>query len=110
MLSAFLSRKDVEAIFGGNLFADASLLHLYRELLGLEGFKPFECVGTPKETIAALLLARKRDAWDDTAVIKMFIEEILPSVKNEEDMIKEVLQPSKDHCIPDVFQSLIQDV
>jgi hypothetical protein len=36
-------------IFGKNLFADKALLPLFRELLGMEGCKPFECVGTNEE-------------------------------------------------------------
>jgi UDP-N-acetyl-alpha-D-muramoyl-L-alanyl-L-glutamate epimerase len=110
MLAAFLSKDRVLSIFGKNLFADETLLPLYRELLGLEGFKPFECVGTPEETAAAFILARRRDDWDDDAVMKMFIDEALPEITDEEEMIGEAMLSSDDHCIPAPFQSLVADL
>jgi hypothetical protein len=56
MMRAFLPAEEVNEIFGRNLFADASLLPLFRELLGLEKCKPFECVGTSEEMLIALKL------------------------------------------------------
>lgn len=58
LYAAFLPKETVLEIFGKDLFADPSLHPLYRELLGLEGFKPFECVGTPEETKEAFDLAK----------------------------------------------------
>src|SRR6202050_500974 len=48
LLAAWLPEPTVTKIFGHNLFEDTGLRPLYRELWGLEGFKPFECVGTPE--------------------------------------------------------------
>ncbi len=107
MLAAFLPRKEVERIFGKNLFAEISLMPLYKELLGLEGFKPFECVGTPEETAAAFVLARKRDNWDDTPIMSMFIESVLPTIDNPEKLINKVMTKSDEHCIPNEFLSLL---
>ncbi|MSR87227.1 endonuclease domain-containing protein [Candidatus Peribacteria bacterium] len=59
LYSAFLPKETVVEIFGKNLFEDAALVPLYKELLGLEGFKPFECVGTPEETKEAMALSKK---------------------------------------------------
>lgn len=72
LYAAFLPKKTLIEIFGKNLFDDAALIPLYKELLGLEGFKPFECVGTPEETKEAFALARKRGDLSDTAIMKMF--------------------------------------
>lgn len=107
IMAPFLPRPTMERIFGKNLFADPSLLSLYRELLGLEGFKPFECVGTPGETKAALLLAQETGEWDNTAVIKMFLKEVLPTIKNWQSLLDDVFTPSKDHSIPPAYQSLL---
>ena len=105
LYAAFLSPGKVEAIFGKNLYADRSLLPLYRELLGLERTKPFECVGTPEETAAAFLLARKRGDFKSTAAMEMFGKEALPAIKNPEVTIKEVLTPVTEHLIPEEFLS-----
>lgn len=90
-MAAFNDKQTLEKTFGGNFFADANLLDLYRELLGVKNFKPFECVGTPDETKAAFLLARKRGELQDTPVMKMFEEEVLPIIKNPEALIEKVI-------------------
>lgn len=64
LLSAFLPKEKVIAIFGKNLFADKSLLPLYRDLIGAGKMKPFECVGTFEEIKAALYLARPKFSSD----------------------------------------------
>jgi len=47
LLAGFLPKKELITIFGRNLFADETLLPIFKELLGVKNFKPFECVGTP---------------------------------------------------------------
>jgi tRNA(Ile)-lysidine synthase TilS/MesJ len=59
-LYPFLKEKDLLKIFGKNLFEDKSLLYLLKQLVGEKGIKPFECVGTKKETLLALRLAAKK--------------------------------------------------
>ncbi len=49
ILSPFLSQKDVEDIFGENLFNKQSLKETFLELCGFSNVKPFECVGTFEE-------------------------------------------------------------
>ena len=60
MMSAFIDLKEVTKIFGKNLFEDEKLLKVYKELLGLEDFKPWDCVGIPEEVWLAFYLAKKR--------------------------------------------------
>lgn len=99
-LAAFLSRATLQKMFGAILFDNDWLVPLYRELLGTANFKPFECVGTPEETRAAFLLARRKGAYRESAVMKMFEKEVLPLIKDPEALIAEALAPSKQHCIP----------
>jgi len=70
MLAAHLPKRDVLRIFEGNLFENEALLPLFRQLLGIEGFKPFECVGTPEESREALAMIRNRGDFNDTIVFK----------------------------------------
>ena len=60
MMRTFLPAETVNDIFHKNLFTDETLLPLFRELLGIEGTKPFECVGTKEEMLEALRLINKR--------------------------------------------------
>ena len=107
LLAAFLSQKQVTEMFSKNLYEDVALLPLYRELLGLEGFKPFECVGTPEETKAAFLLAHERGDFEETAMMKMFVKDVLPSTKDPKKLIDECLTPSSDHTIPSEYLSAL---
>ncbi|MFA5799588.1 MAG: hypothetical protein WC840_01355 [Candidatus Peribacteraceae bacterium] len=106
-LAAFLPRETLKEIFDAVLFENESLIHLYRELLGISGHKPFECVGTADETKAAFLLAMRRGDLSDTPAMKMFVTEVLPTIKDPDKLISEALAPRSDHCIPEFFQKLI---
>jgi hypothetical protein len=60
VLTPFVERGALEALWGGkNLLLDPSLEATYRQLLGIEGDKPLECVGEVKESRAAMDLAKK---------------------------------------------------
>ena len=104
LLSAFLPKEELLSIFGKNLFEDASLLPLYRELTGLQGFKPFECVGTPDESKTAFLLAHRRGDLENTDAMQMFLNEAAPSINNHEGLLAKVFAPSPEHAIPQTFQ------
>lgn len=54
ILGPFLTPEQTSAIFGRDLLDDPALLPTLLELAGLEGHKPFECVGRPEEALAAL--------------------------------------------------------
>ena len=50
LLSNFISRKEHEELFKKDMFLKNDILDkFYKELAGIEGFKPFECVGTSDE-------------------------------------------------------------
>ena len=61
ILYPFLEEKQLIKIFGKNLFNDKNLLPIMKELIGKKGFKPFECVGTKKETLVAFYLSWKKN-------------------------------------------------
>ncbi|OGJ71944.1 hypothetical protein A2454_05965 [Candidatus Peribacteria bacterium RIFOXYC2_FULL_55_14] len=97
--AAFLPKKQLLEIFGKNLYQDESLLPLYRQLLGLTGFKPFECVGTPEETAAAMLLAVQQGELEETPVMQMFLLEKAESITDIPKLIRSVLEPSSEHAV-----------
>ena len=107
LFAAFLPRVTLEKIFGANFFDSPALEPTVRELLGLQGFKPFECVGTPDEVRAAFLLTKKRGDFNDTAMMKIFEAEVLPTIKNPEVLIARELAAIDDHGIPKAFQSVL---
>jgi hypothetical protein len=60
-LTPFIERSALESLFSGkNLLLSPDLDPVYRQLLGIEGDKPLECVGEIKESRAAMRLAQKQ--------------------------------------------------
>ncbi|HZZ98993.1 MAG TPA: hypothetical protein VFG51_03605 [Candidatus Saccharimonadia bacterium] len=104
MLAAQLPRDIVIEIFSKNLFADEKLLQLYRELLGLAEFKPFECVGTPEEMKVAMHLIVERHEFDHDAIMKMFSTEVMPTLGDVSNLESNVFSVHEDHMIPEEFQ------
>ncbi len=59
-LTPFIAQDKLESLFSGkNLLKDPELNATYRQLLGIEGDKPLECVGEVKESRAAMRVAAK---------------------------------------------------
>ena len=66
ILSPFLSKEKLVAIFGKDLMADESLRPIFEELNGTAPVKPFECVGTVEEVRACMEAVNgNRDKVDD---------------------------------------------
>lgn len=107
LLAAFLPKETVTKIFGENLFAKETLLPLYKELLGIEGFKPFECVGTPEETKVAFYLASLKGEYTNDYSMKFFISQVLPHISDIEKLKATVFQRGDDSLIPESFKKFI---
>jgi len=59
MFATFIPEEQLTALWGGkNLLLDPALEPLYRQLLGIEGGKPLDCVGEIKESRSAMRLAQ----------------------------------------------------
>lgn len=62
LMSAFLPPAAVVQIFGRNLLCCPELESIFLSVLGLsaDGAKPFECIGTPEESLVALSLTLRQ--------------------------------------------------
>jgi len=103
LFAAFLPKEKLLEIFGENLYEKQELLPLYKQLLGLEGCKPFECVGTVEETAAAMALATAREELEDTSVIQMFLLQKAEHVPKIDALVRELLTPTDAHTVPPRF-------
>ncbi|MBI2524056.1 endonuclease domain-containing protein, partial [Candidatus Peregrinibacteria bacterium] len=110
LYAAFLPKEKVLQIFQKNLFEDQALLQTYMALLGIEGVKPFECVGTPEETKAAFLLARERGEFNDTPAMQLFFERELPHITDTTKNIQAALDPTVDHAIPPAYSTVLSEL
>lgn len=107
LLAAFLPRRTLLQIFEKNLFADVSLLAVYKALLGLEAFKPFECVGTFDESQFALWTVLENGEFDHEKVI-VALRSVLPvDQRQKKELEQSLFTPSLRHLVPKDFQSAI---
>jgi len=85
-LYPFTDEKNLIKIWGQNLFENKNLLPVMQELMGERKFKPFECVGTKKESLIAFYLSWKKCGEQFSAelpfLLKYFEEKILPKYQN----------------------------
>lgn len=70
ILAPHMQRDRLIAILGRNLLDDPSNEPLYRELTGLAGQKPWECVGEIREAAAVLDRLRQHPDWRNAAIVK----------------------------------------
>ncbi|WBB67493.1 hypothetical protein [Micromonospora sp. WMMD812] len=75
-LAPFMSRERITHIFGGDLLADPAQIPGYRELLGVDGHKPFECVGEVEESVVALSLLAEQEQWRDAPVVRALVDAV----------------------------------
>lgn len=109
LLAASIPKGQLLSIFGENLFSKNSLLPIYRELLGIAGIKPFECVGTPEETQVAFHVAHKTRDYEDDTAMKMFIAECMPTIDNIEQLQKSVFRGADIGSVPEEFREVIEN-
>ncbi|MCH7604740.1 hypothetical protein IID24_02020 [Patescibacteria group bacterium] len=108
-LYVFLEEKQLVKIFKKNLFQDRSLIPLMEELVGELQFKPFECVGTTKESLGAFYLSLQKLEGTPSALLNHFKKEILPRHKNLEVESKRILASwNNRHFIPFEFTRILK--
>ncbi len=82
--AAYIPKKEMIDMFGADLFAKKRLLPLFRRILGIEGFKPLDCVGEPEEMILAMHYAFLRKEYAGDPAMRLFEEQFPPSYGFEE--------------------------
>lgn len=102
LLSSFLPVRELETIFGRNLFEDASLRLLLEELLGLQGHKPLDCVGTIDELRAVTRQALRRHP--QAAILTELSAQAIPGPD-----IETLMQTVGNGAIPTELRAPIQD-
>jgi len=85
-LAPFLDKEKLLSIFGMNMLDDSKQLSGFSELLGLDGIKPFECVGTIRESQLAFNLIKNNHNWSSDEVVRIISKNCPES--NQEDYRK----------------------
>ena len=111
-LRPFLSDEDTHNIFGQELYENSQLIPLYKELLGIDGIKPFECVGTNEEVTYAMYLYYEKIKNNSLIppIMELFKNQILPTLSPDRLQMLEkklfTLYTEETH-IPEIFQKML---
>ncbi len=104
LLAPFLSKAEMVTAFGGNLLDDETQAAGYAALLGLEGNKPFDCVGVQEEYLWAFRHVAELPEWESDAVVQR-LGKTLPTVSATED--RALLTPFDEHSLPPRYEAML---
>jgi hypothetical protein len=77
VLAPVMDKARLLSIFGRNLLDVPANEQSFRELTGLAGQKPWECVGEIEEAAACLYALTGHPEWDSSAIVKALRDDLL---------------------------------
>lgn len=110
IMAPVMDKARVLDIFGRNFLADSANESSYRELTGLAGQKPWECVGEILEAAACLWQLSAHPDWQDDALVAT----LRPDLERQyganalEAAAKELTMDSGAHMIPDELMTRVK--
>ena len=108
ILRPYLNDDEIINIFWEDLFNRKDLEWLFRKLLGISWFKPFECVWEKEEVIYSMYKSLTK--YDKLPyILKIFKEEILDKMNNQDikNIQKKLVTIYNEDIIPAEFKKLI---
>lgn len=108
-LYPFLEEEELTKIFSKNLFEKESLWPTVLALIGEKGHKPFECVGTKEETLAAFYLSLKKTKKPLPVILAKFKEEIIPKHLGLNQLSDKILKSwNEEHDLPADLEEILK--
>ncbi|RUT34944.1 endonuclease domain-containing protein [Arsenicitalea aurantiaca] len=107
ILAPAMEKPRLLGIFGRNLLDDADKEAAYRELTGLAGQKPWECVGEILEAAACLYRLSEQAEWADDVIVSRLKGDLLTHYGRPalERAYEELMADSPDHLVPSSLAS-----
>lgn len=108
MFSAIWNVEFATKLFGKNMFADVSNIETLKELTGVADIKPFDCVGTVDECLAALSVIYTSGSNSiEEPLLKVFFDghrNILPDASS----FSKICCEFNEHTMPEEFAEIIK--
>ncbi len=96
-LAPFISRAELLAIFSEDLLVKPALKDLFLALFGVEGDKPFECVGEALEARAALYMLKQHPDWSEQPVLIHWLQQVPPP---PDEVVVGLMQSQQPYNLP----------
>ncbi|MBU1304112.1 MAG: endonuclease domain-containing protein [Alphaproteobacteria bacterium] len=102
IFAPFMAKDRLLSIFGKDLLDNPAHEASFRELAGLAGQKPWECVGEILEAAACLYTLTRHADWHEAAVVRAVKADLLAQYGEPrlQAAMAECLTDSHDHHIP----------
>ena len=102
MFAPVMDKERLIGIFGRNLLDEARHEQSFRELAGLAGQKPWECVGEILEAASYLYRLTEQPAWQNDAIVRLLRPSLLShyGVARLEAALDELMTDSPAHYVP----------
>ncbi|MEP7241777.1 MAG: hypothetical protein ABI697_12900 [Devosia sp.] len=102
ILAPVMDKSRLLGIFGKNLLDIGANERSFRELTGLAGQKPWECVGEIEEAAACLYALTGNPDWDSAAVVKALRDDLLGQYGRPRLVaaLADLMVDSAEHHIP----------
>lgn len=108
-LAPFVGKSGIIKIFGRNILDDKTQEDGFRELLGLKGHKPFECVGEISECRLLLKSLALKPEWQNSSLITQLAPEIDEVGLSLPELTAKSLMKYPDHELPAEFERMLDD-
>jgi hypothetical protein len=99
-LATSMDKQRLLDVFGGDMLNDPAQLEGYRELTGLSGHKPWECVGEIAESAVSILRLARDPAWKDDCIVAGLAGPLAQRLPNPDEVWDGLMAPASDHCLP----------
>jgi hypothetical protein len=106
-LAPQLDDGTLDHVFGGQFFADPANRQILEALVGMTGFKPFECVGTATESRAALARLATQGRLAES-VRPWYLQHVAPSVDDPAAEWRRATAVGGPHCIPPTWEARLR--
>lgn len=106
-LAPFVPRRRLVDIVGSDMLADPAQLPGYLELAGLDGHKPFECVGEVEESLVAVGLLRNSGTWADSPVLAGIAAAVPDGGWPGDEQVRQTFTPTGRGLVPAAFHGVL---
>jgi hypothetical protein len=111
IFAPFMKKERLLRIFGKDLLEEPANEHSFRELAGLTGQKPWECVGEILEAAACFYTLTRHADWHEAAIVRSIKPDLFAQYGEEklQRAMAECLTDSHDHHIPPALAKRVAD-